>query len=327
MIFGHQKIRQILQGQIKNDKLSHAYLFFGPEGIGKKGIAEEFGRALLCLNSRSGWFCSRCDSCYSIAVGAHPDFQFIGPESEETEKFSRTKEIGISSIRKVIEWNRLKPVLGVRKVIIINDAQWMSTETQNAFLKSLEEPADSTIFILVAPSVNDLLKTVVSRCRQIKFLPLSFADFSRALEDFKIEPARLSELYFIFSGRIGPAMSFATTEGQKEFSRARAELLGIFRMDLGARYRFSEKLTKNEKKLLETINLWRILLRDLIFIKEGITDVLINGTLESVLIKEARSHKPDKLLRIFKLLGRLSFSLKETNLNPRLGLDWVMTGL
>ncbi|MDP1629428.1 MAG: DNA polymerase III subunit delta', partial [bacterium] len=95
MIFGHQKIRQILQNQVKNDKTHHAYLFWGLEGIGKKLVALEFAKMLLCPAGRDGNFCGCCDSCRLVAAGTHPDFQFIEPEIEETEKFSRIKEIGI----------------------------------------------------------------------------------------------------------------------------------------------------------------------------------------------------------------------------------------
>jgi len=339
MIFGHQKIRQILQNQAKDGNLSHAYLFFGPEGIGKKMVALEFSRALLCLNGHDGRFCSECDSCrlfeagiyphtkQSYGVGAHPDFQFIGPETEETRKSSRTREIGISFIRQLIGWNKLKPILAPRKVAVIDDAQWLSVEAQNAFLKSLEEPAGSTVFILVAPSPGDLLETVVSRCRKIKFLPLGFEDFKKALGGLDAESARLSELHAIYSGKPGPAFLFAAPDGQKEFDRRRAEFLGMFRRDFANRYRFSEGLARDEKAVFEAVDLWRVLTRDLIFAKSGLSGALANRLLAPDIAKEAQNHQLEKLVRIFKLLGRLSFSLKETNLSPRLALDWVMTEL
>ncbi len=328
MIFGHQKIRQVLQSQAKDGKLSHAYLFFGPEGVGKKMVAMEFSRVLLCLKDGSrGRFCSECDSCRLFESGTHPDFRLVGPEIEGTGKSSRTREITVSSVRQVIGWNKLKPILASRKVAVIDDAQWLSVEAQNAFLKSLEEPAGSTVFVLVAPSAGDLLETVVSRCRKVKFLPLGFDDFRQALGDFKIEPARLSELHAIYSGQPGPAILFAAPENQKEFDRRRAEFLGMFRRDLGSRYRFSEGLARDEKAVFDAVDLWRILIRDLIFAKAGIPSALANRLIEPAIAKEAKSHQLDKLVRIFKLLDRLSFSLKETNLSPRLALDWVMTEL
>lgn len=325
MIFGHQKIRQILQNQIKDGNFFHAYLFWGPEGIGKKMVALEFSRSALCLNGSEGRFCSECDSCRLFEAGTHPDFQFIGPEIEETREFSRTKEISISSIRQVIGWNKLKPILASRKIVVIDNAQWLSVEAQNAFLKSLEEPADSTIFILIAPFCVDLLETVVSRCRKIKFLPLSLEDFKKALGDLDVEPARLRELYTIYSGQPGPALAFAALDNQKEFDRRRAEFLKIFHQDLSSRYQISENLAKDEKAVFEAVDLWRILVRDLIFAKEGLSDALANHLLAAGIAKEAQNHQLDKLMRIFKLLGRLSFSLKKTNLNHRLALDWVMT--
>lgn len=329
MIVGHQKIRQIIQNQIKNDKLSHAYLFFGPDGIGKKMVALEFSRALLCLKDLDGRFCSECDSCRLLEAGTHPDFQFIEPEIKETEKFTRrTREIGVSLIRQVIGWNKLRPIMAARKVVVIDNAQWFSVEAQNAFLKSLEEPSGATVFILIAPSPGDLLETVVSRCRKIKFLPLGFDDFKKALGDFDVEEARLSELYAIYPGQPGPALSFTAAEHQKEFDRRRAEFLGMFRQDLGNRYRFSENLSRDEKTVFEAVDLWRVLIRDLIFAQVGLREnVLANRSMEADIVKEAQNHQLDKLLRIFKLLGRLSFSLKETNLSPRLALDWVMTEL
>ncbi|MDP1629429.1 MAG: hypothetical protein Q8L57_02300, partial [bacterium] len=222
-------------------------------------------------------------------------------------------------------FQNLKPILSSRKVFIINDARNLTGEAQNALLKSLEEPSGRSIFILIASDQADFFETIRSRCQKIKFSRLDFDDFKKIIESSGLPSERLKEFYFLFGGRPGPALKFAASEGQKNLDRLRSEFLKIFKKDLWERYRLSEDLVKDEKNFLQTLDFWRLLIRDLILAKIEAGDILINRSFKEVIAREAKNHEIEKLLRIAKIFGRLVLAAKTTNLNSRLALDWALT--
>lgn len=139
--YGHEGIKNILELQLSSGNLAHAYLFFGPEGVGKKMLALELAAKILGLKQDSH------------NLNTHPDFKILDEEGE----------ISIESMRLFTETLSYKPFLG-KKVAIINNAHLMNNQSSNALLKTLEEPSDSTIIILISANKN-LLPTIVSRCQ------------------------------------------------------------------------------------------------------------------------------------------------------------------
>lgn len=156
-IIGNDKIKQELQEFVKNNTISHSYLFVGQEGIGKKLFAKELAKMELCLEKSA---CDKCSSCIKFNSENNPDFQVIEPDGNS---------IKISQIRQMQENVYKKPIVSNKKVFIIDDSDKMTEEAQNSLLKTLEEPPEYIMIILIASNENKLLNTIKSRCLKISF--------------------------------------------------------------------------------------------------------------------------------------------------------------
>ena len=149
-IIGHEKQKQILKKMIDEDKIGHAYLFTGKDGIGKKLVAIEFAKQVMSSETSDSF--------------NETDFKIILPEKES---------IKIEEVRNLIDEVYLKPTYSKRKVIIIDDADKMNMNAQNALLKVLEEPPVYATLILITSNKDKIIKTILSRVTEIKFSPLS----------------------------------------------------------------------------------------------------------------------------------------------------------
>ncbi len=163
-IIGQQKALRILRGTLKRERIPSAFLFSGETGIGKRTTAVNYAKALNCLQPADNDCCDTCRSCKKIDVELHPDVSLILAENNE---------IRIDAIRRVTEILSLKPFEGRRKVIIIDDAETMNSSAANAFLKTLEEPPEESLIILVSSNPDRLPDTMRSRCMHLRFYPLS----------------------------------------------------------------------------------------------------------------------------------------------------------
>lgn len=168
-IIGNNKIKQDLQDIIDNNTISHSYMFVGIDGIGKKLIAKEFARKILCLNKQNK-NCATCDSCIKFNSGNNPDFLEIFPDGNS---------IKIAQMREMQEKVYQKPIVSDKKVFIIDQAEKMTEEAQNSLLKTLEEPPEYMVIILITANENKLLNTVKSRCIRINFTGLSKQDITK----------------------------------------------------------------------------------------------------------------------------------------------------
>ena len=168
-ILGNNKIKQDLQEIIDNNTISHSYMFVGIDRIGKKLIAKEFARKILCLNKQNQ-NCATCDSCIKFNSGNNPDFLEIFPDGNS---------IKIAQMREMQEKVYQKPIVSDKKVFIIDQVEKMTEEAQNSLLKTLEEPPEYMVIILITSNENKLLNTVKSRCIRINFTGLSKQDITK----------------------------------------------------------------------------------------------------------------------------------------------------
>ena len=168
-IIGNNKIKQDLQDIIDNNTISHSYMFVGIDGIGKKLIAKEFARKILCLNKQNQ-NCATCDSCIKFNSSNNPDFLEIFPDGNS---------IKIAQMREMQEKVYQKPIVSDKKVFIIDQVEKMTEEAQNSLLKTLEEPPEYMVIILITSNENKLLNTVKSRCIRINFTGLSKQDITK----------------------------------------------------------------------------------------------------------------------------------------------------
>lgn len=198
-IKGQDNALEILKSALEKGSIFSNYLFAGPDGVGKALTAVNFAKALNCQSAR-GRPCGLCVSCKKIDSGTHPDVFFIEPKGA-------SHSVGIDEIREAINRANLKPYEGKKKVFIINSAHSMNAAASNAFLKTLEEPPDNTVFILISRSEKELLPTIASRSHTVRFFASDPELVERALaEKFNITKSEARVLSNFSSGRIGEAV-------------------------------------------------------------------------------------------------------------------------
>lgn len=193
-IIGNEEIKEYLINSIKTNNILHSYLFLGTEGIGKRMLAENFAKSILC--KENGKEECKCKSCICFDGKNHPDYNFIN-EQGEAIKIEQIREI----TKKVIE----KPIVSEKKVYIINDCEKMTKEAQNCLLKTLEEPPEFVTLILISSNENLILNTIKSRCMKLKFQNIN----DEELRKFAIEKLQYEEIsdnmLKSFGGSIGRA--------------------------------------------------------------------------------------------------------------------------
>jgi DNA polymerase III subunit delta' len=242
-IIGHEKNLSFLERSIEAGSVSHAYLFTGPEHLGKFSVAIDFAKKLIGEKEQS----------------VNPDLIIISPEKEEKKGVVKEKDIKIEKIRELEKELSLSPYFKKRKVAIIEKADRLTISAQNALLKTLEEPAPHCVIILIASDRDKILPTIQSRCLTRKFTE------ARKAEIEKIVPAgaRGEQILFWSMGRVGLTMRFLE---DKVFFRKKIEkgelLTEIIRADLTRRFKEAEILSKDPDELIETLGTWVALLRD-----------------------------------------------------------------
>ncbi|NLW23473.1 MAG: DNA polymerase III subunit delta' [Tissierellia bacterium] len=268
-IIGHQRVIDNLKKAIEQDQISHSYLFEGEESIGKKLVALAFSKTLLC-KEEGGDPCNKCTSCLKFDTFSHPDFLMIEPEKGL---------IKVEKIYDLIKDLNIAPLESKRKVIIIDDSHRMRMESQNALLKTLEEPPSYINIILISSQANSLIPTILSRCQLVKFYPVVREDIEELLMtryDKSLEEARF--ISHFTKGSVGRAISLSNSQ---EFFQKREELIGIIDSIIkGNSHRIFSSMDffldnkDNYEDILDIILYW---FRDLIIYKElGESRLIVN---------------------------------------------------
>lgn len=246
---GHEKQKGLLQRQLANGQVAHAYIFSGPKHIGKTRIAEQFGAALL-------------DVSYEH-LSANPNYTSVQlPIDKKTGE--RKQLIPVDAIRDLNEWVRLSAFGDGYKVAIIHDANRLSGAAQNAFLKTLEEPRKKTVLILVTSVAEQLLKTVRSRSVEIPF--------SLVPDHLMIQTEGRNDMVKTYSfGRPGVMVALRDQEGQEELRTSLKELASLLTGSVAARIRASGVLAKEKDRhaLLEQLELLEYMARQHLLQKVG----------------------------------------------------------
>ncbi len=193
-IIGNEKIKAILTSAVSDQNILHSYLFVGIEGIGKSLFAKEFAKMILCMENENKP-CKKCKSCIEYASSNHPDFMLIQPEDG--------KNIKIEQIRYLQEKIAEKPVTSSKKVYIIDEAQTMTREAANCLLKTLEEPPEYAVLILLTSNESKLLTTIKSRCIKIYFMPIANEQVVNYLKQNKLDANITNAMIKESEGSIG----------------------------------------------------------------------------------------------------------------------------
>jgi len=204
---GQGKAIEIIKGYMAQARLAGGYLFTGPEGVGKKLVARQLAKTLNCLKDTPD-SCDSCPSCIKIENNQHPDVHILETEGAE---------IKIEYIRQLQKDFSLKPYEGKRKVFIIDNAHTLTAEASNALLKILEEPPKESLIILVSDKPALLFKTIVSRCKMVKFSPFSRPELAIILKkDYGLDNNMAHFLAYFSEGRFGRALKLKDTDILRE---------------------------------------------------------------------------------------------------------------
>lgn len=237
-ILGNKKITEQLTNSIKIGNISHSYLFLGTQGIGKKMIAKEFTKMILCTSEDK--YCGVCKSCIEFDTDNNPDFSIIEPDGNS---------IKIDQIREFQKKVSEKPIISQRKVYIINDSDKMTVEAQNCLLKTLEEPPEFVTIILVGTNENAFLSTIKSRCMILHFEEISEEEILKYLEENYQIKINSQIMIKAFQGSIGKAIELK--DKQEQYEKIENLIYGLEKMDVvdlvnKAEFLYSSKDDKTE---------------------------------------------------------------------------------
>ena len=250
-ILGNEKNKQILQKSIQNNTISHSYMFVGIQGIGKKIIAKEFAKNILCLNQEnknSNTICT-CKSCIEFETNNNPDFSIIEPDGNS---------IKIEQIRELQKRIQEKPIISNSKVYIIDNADMMTQEAQNCLLKTLEEPPEYATIILIGSNENLFLPTIKSRCMILHFEPISNENIKKYLQTELAISNIDDEMLDIFQGSIGKAIELK--DKKEEYEKIIAFVENLDKKDIIDLYKLAEPIYKSKEEIFEILDYINILL-------------------------------------------------------------------
>jgi DNA polymerase III subunit delta' len=267
-IIGQESAVHILQDQLKSGRINHAYLFLGREGVGKETLAYQFARAINCQEKEFD-SCEECLACRKINHGNHPDVSFLTIEEGQTIK--------IEQIRGLQHELAFKPYESTRKIYIIDRAERMTPEAANSLLKTLEEPPEYVIIILLAEEISKLLPTIISRCQQIHLSTLSRQAIQKKLTEIGMEREKADLIARLADGSLGRAIRLAHDD---EFLQVRASILKLLselsRINTVELFKQSDLLIELINNNFPVFNLILSWYRDIIIYNQGSKEQLIN---------------------------------------------------
>lgn len=328
-VIGQDRAVNSLKRSLEAGRLFHAYLLVGPEHVGKMTLATNLAQALNCASSDAP--CGECHTCRRIASGNYPDFQVIrtGTGNGSLQKH---KEISIEQVREVQHMVSLKPYEGNYRVIIIEGAEYMSEGAANCFLKTLEEPPPSTIFVLLAVDASSLLPTIISRCQRIDLerMPLHIAR-QALIEEKGISQERAELLARLSGGCVGWALSAAEDENiLDERAQMMERLISVADSDISERFAFASELASefgNDRASVRTkLALWLTWWRDMLLAKSECTEFITNIDREDELGQQAERYEARVIHNMIKSI-RETMQRLDQNANPRLALEVLMLQL
>jgi len=311
-VIGQDRVKQILINAILNEKVAHAYLFYGPEGVGKDAMAIEFAKALNC-ERKKGEACDECKTCKGISEFSHPNVKLVFKlplGKNETKDDSPLEKLDESEIKIIQEQVKLKSqnpyhkitipransikINSIReikmeishstfipgwRVVIVSEADAMTEQAANTFLKTLEEPTPKTVIILTTSNKDRLLPTITSRCQLVRFSYLSDDEIAKALVDrYGLSEARARLVARLANGSFGKAIELLDVTVEDKRIRPIDFLATIASGKIVKLLIEIEKIVTDYERseienFLQVILTW---FRDALMVKVGMVDKVIN---------------------------------------------------
>ncbi len=268
-VVGHEKIKNVLMSSVKEDRVGHAYIFEGPQGVGRKSMAEAFASSIMCENPEDGIPCGNCKSCMMCKSGNHPDVQIITNQLYDPSK--KSTDVLVDTVRNMKKDVYIKPYLAEHKVYIVPNADTMNVYAQNSLLKVLEEPPEYCTIILIAENANMFLPTILSRGVQLKFSPIAkdlVKDYIEA--NYPELGSNALAIAAMSSGAIGRAKYLAENNDILELRDTLfSHIDGLCGRSNKAIYDLTLFLKQNKENIGFITDALREIFRDLLYFKES----------------------------------------------------------
>ncbi len=338
---GNKLAISMLRKALETGRIASAYLFHGPDGVGKSLAASQFAKALVCEKRKTD-ACDVCSACRRVDSGSHPDVHWYRP-------VGKMRLVKIGDMRELIAQTGLKPFESAWKVFVIVDADRMYDEAQNAVLKTLEEPPGQTVLILISSNPAALLPTIISRCQAVSFLPISRDELRAAIsEKWGVSDEEAQLVASLACGSMGAAKRLLDrdnlsrrkillnllsagskvgfrqvidavkavddelremTEGLRRKEEKRIKTMGnaltTDERDAWMEQRNAAIASLVQEEVEDILNLLAFWYRDLLLIKKGVSpDLLTNSDMVEALRDTAAQTTPDEILSRLRALDK-----------------------
>lgn len=317
-IVGQTRAIEQLRGALARGTLHHAYLFHGPDGVGKHTAARALAQAANC-ETAPGEGCERCDPCRKIAADLHPDIKWfpVLPEKGQTER-----------VRELISQLGYPPNEARARLVILDPADELNDTAANVLLKTLEEPPSRTHFVLVTARPASLLVTIRSRCQRVVFGPLPDDEIARRLaEGHGVEGFSAQDAAALAQGSLGRALELATSE---EFPRRRMQVRRLLEAartrQTTAALTAAAEVAGNRDEAAALLEMMWIAYRDALLVSGGLAEGRVGGARLDEASWLAHGVPASGLLRGLTALTETGVAL-EGNVNPQLAFEALLFDL
>ena len=325
-IVGHEHAIDLLQRTIAAQQVRHAYLFTGPDHIGKALLAQQFAQTLLCTGGADPSVtplvpCNSCLACRKVLHGNHPDMHVIRkPSDKQFILIEQVRALQSDSARKTLE--------GRRNVFIIENAAEMNIQAANCLLKTLEEPEPDVVLLLTVSDPGLLLPTILSRVQQISMHLLTTSQIKTALEkQWEAEPDEAALIAALAAGRMGWAVQAIENDDLLVERKAQLETLaklpGVSKVQ---RFDIAQKLSVDSEKARNVLELWLLWWRDMVLAANACLDLTVNVDMRTILKQQAAKIGATESERMVRaILGTME--AMDQNVNARTALEVLMLDL
>ena len=320
-IVGHEQIKEHMQAAIRDKKPFHAYLFQGEEGVGKEALARTFAAGLQCQSESADKPCKECVSCRQMESGNQPDVIWVTREKAS---------LGVDEIREQLcNTMDIKPFSSPYKIYLVPEAEKMTEAAQNALLKTIEEPPEYGIVILMTSNISALLPTIQSRCLTMEFRPLSTAVVESYVKEHCQVPDYQARASAAFAqGNLGKAMRYAKSE---DFIERKDHIISLLRhveqMDLSEMLAVIKDLGTRKVEVRDYIDLMVLWYRDVLLFKatKDINQLLFQDE-ASYISREASHRSYEKIEEILQAFEKAKVRLR-ANVNFDITMELMLLTL
>lgn len=320
-IVGHEQIKEHMQAAIRDKKPFHAYLFQGEEGVGKEALARTYAAGLQCQSESTDKPCKECVSCRQMESGNQPDVIWVTREKAS---------LGVDEIREQLcNTMDIKPFSSPYKIYLVPEAEKMTEAAQNALLKTIEEPPEYGIVILMTSNISALLPTIQSRCLTMEFRPLSTAVVESFVKEHCQVPDYQARASAAFAqGNLGKAMRYAKSE---DFIERKDHIISLLRhveqMDLSEMLAVIKDLGTRKDEVRDYIDLMVLWYRDVLLFKatKDINQLLFQDE-ASYISREASHRSYEKIEEILQAFEKAKVRLR-ANVNFDITMELMLLTL